>query len=96
MAYPDVPADNNSSERAMRAAKVKDKISGGFRSPAGATRFADLLSLTHTLRKQHLPLLDSAALGEGVFEDVNGTLSRGAWGLSIRQICNDGGRCMCI
>ena len=39
MAYPDVPADNNSSERAMRAAKVKDKISGGFRSPAGATRF---------------------------------------------------------
>jgi transposase len=61
MAYPDVPADNNSSERAIRAAKVKDKISGGFRSPAGATRFADLLSLTHTLRKQHLPLLDSLA-----------------------------------
>jgi hypothetical protein len=61
MAYPDVPPDNNSSERAMRAAKVKDKISGGFRSPAGATRFADLLSLTHTLRKQHLPLLDSLA-----------------------------------
>jgi transposase len=59
MAYPDVPADNNHSEQAMRAAKVKDKISGGFRSPAGATRFADLLSLIHTLRKQHLPLLDS-------------------------------------
>lgn len=59
MAYPDVPADNNYSEQAMRAAKVKDKISGGFRSPAGATRFADLLSLIHTLRKQHLPLLDS-------------------------------------
>jgi transposase len=67
MAYPDVPPDNNSSERAMRAAKVKDKISGGFRSPAGATRFADLLSLTHTLRKQHLPLLDSlAAVFQGI------------------------------
>jgi len=61
MAYSDVPADNNCSERAMRAAKVKDKISVGFRSPAGATRFADLLSLTHTLRKQHLLLLDSLA-----------------------------------
>jgi transposase len=59
MAYPDVPADNNRSEQAIRAAKVKEKISGGFRSPAGATRFADLLSLIHTLRKQHLPLLDS-------------------------------------
>jgi hypothetical protein len=67
MAYPDVPADNNSSERAMRAAKVKDKISGGFRSQEGATRFADLLSLTHTLRKQYLPLLDSlAAVFQGV------------------------------
>jgi transposase len=67
MAYPDVPADNNSSERAMRAAKVKDKISGGFRSQTGATRFADLLSLTHTLRKQHLPLLDSlAAVFQGI------------------------------
>jgi len=67
LSYPDVPADNNSSERAIRAAKVKDKISGGFRSPAGATRFADLLSLTHTLRKQHLPLLDSlAAVFQGV------------------------------
>ena len=68
MAYSDVPADNNCSERAMRAAKVKDKISGGFRSPAGATRFADLLSLTHTLRKQHLPLLDSLA---AVFQEVD-------------------------
>jgi transposase len=67
MAYPDVPPDNNSSERAMRAAKVKDKISGGFRSQTGATRFADLLSLTHTLRKQHLPLLDSlAAVFQGI------------------------------
>jgi len=67
LAYPDVPPDNNRSERAIRAAKVKDKISGGFRSAGGATRFADLLSLTHTLRKQHLPLLDSlAAVFQGI------------------------------
>jgi len=59
MSYPDVPADNNSSERAIKAAKLKDKVSGGFRSEAGACRFAQLLSLTQTLRKQHLPVLAS-------------------------------------
>jgi hypothetical protein len=59
MSYPDVPSDNNSSERAIKAAKLKDKISGGFRSEAGASCFAGLLSLTQTLRKQHLPVLDS-------------------------------------
>jgi transposase len=57
MAYPDVPPDNNSSERAIKAAKRKDNVSGGFRSVAGARRFAQLLSLTQTLRKQHLPIL---------------------------------------
>jgi len=58
MSYPDVPADNNSSERAIKAIKLKDKVSGGFRSESGASRFAQLLSLTQTLRKQHLPILD--------------------------------------
>jgi transposase len=57
MAYPDVPPDNNSSERAIKAAKLKDKVSGGFRSLPGASRFAQLLSLTQTLRKQKLPIL---------------------------------------
>jgi hypothetical protein len=57
MAYTDVPPDNNSSERAIKAAKLKDKVSGGFRSVPGAKRFAQLLSLTQTLRKQKLPLL---------------------------------------
>jgi transposase len=59
MSYPDVPPDNNSSERAIKAVKLKDKVSGGFRSEPGATRFAQLLSLTQTLRKQHLPILVS-------------------------------------
>ena len=57
MSYPDVPPDNNSSERAIKAAKLKDKVSGGFRSVLGANRFAQLLSLTQTLRKQQLPIL---------------------------------------
>jgi transposase len=57
MAYADVPPDNKSSERALKAAKLKDKVSGGFRSVPGASRFVQLLSLTQTLRKQHLPIL---------------------------------------
>jgi transposase len=57
MAYPDVPADHNSSERAIKAAKRKDKVSGGFRSVQGARRFAQLLSLSQTLRKHQLPIL---------------------------------------
>jgi hypothetical protein len=35
------------------------KVSGGFRSQSGASQFAQLLSLTQTLRKQHLPILAS-------------------------------------
>jgi transposase len=71
MAYPDVPPDNNSSERAIKAAKLKDKVSGGFRSELGATRFAQLLSLTQTLRKQHLPILATlTAIFQGIEDAV--------------------------
>ena len=71
MAYPDVPPDNNSSERAIKAAKLKDKISGGFRSESGACRFAQLLSLTQTLRKQHLPILPTLT---AIFQGIEGAL----------------------
>ena len=65
------PADNNSSERAIKAAKLKDKVSGGFRSEPGASRFAQLLSLTQTLRKQHLPILPTlTALILGIEEPL--------------------------
>jgi transposase len=71
MSYPDVPPDNNSSERAIKAAKLKDKVSGGFRSELGATRFAQLLSLTQTLRKQHLPILATlTAIFQGIEDAV--------------------------
>jgi Transposase IS66 family len=71
MSYPDVPADNNSSERAIKAAKLKDKVSGGFRSELGATRFAQLLSLTQTLRKQHLPILATLT---AIFQGIDGAV----------------------
>ena len=72
MAYPDVPPDNNSSERAIKAAKLKDKVSGGFRSVSGANRFAQLLSLTQTLRKQELPILSTlTAIFQGNGEAIS-------------------------
>ena len=72
LAYPDVPPDNNSSERAIKAAKLKDKVSGGFRSVPGAIRFAQLLSLTQTLRKQELPLLPTLT---AIFQGNGGAVS---------------------
>jgi len=72
MAYPDVPPDNNSSERAIKAAKVKDKVSGGFRSAPGASRFAQLLSLTQTLRKQKLAILPTLT---AIFQGNEGAVS---------------------
>jgi transposase len=72
MAYPDVPADNNSSERAIKTAKIKDKVSGGFRSVPGARRFAQLLSLTQTLRKQKLAILPTLT---ALFKGCEGAVS---------------------
>ena len=67
MAYPDVPADNNSSERAIKAAKIKDKVSGGFRSVQGARRFAQLLAPSPNAAKAktgHPSHFDSSLQGE--------------------------------
>lgn len=54
-----VPPDNNSSERAIRNIKVKQKISGQFRSPEGAFNFAVLRSITDTVIKNGQNVLAS-------------------------------------
>ena len=51
LSNPLVPYENNASERAIRILKVKQKVSGNYRSSKGADRFTKLLSIADTSRK---------------------------------------------
>jgi len=48
---PDVPPDNNASERAIRNIKVKQKVSGQFKTINGAQVYAIVRSITDTCVK---------------------------------------------
>jgi transposase/uncharacterized coiled-coil protein SlyX len=57
----DVPADNNASERAVRTFKVKQKVSGLFRSAEGACSFAVIRSVIDTTIKNGKNILEELA-----------------------------------
>ena len=54
----DLPFTNNEAERDFRMMKVRVKISGCFRTLAGARRHARIRSYISTLRKHDLPVLE--------------------------------------
>jgi transposase len=56
---PNIPPDNNASERAIRNIKVKLKVSGQFKSKQGAIDYANLRSIVDTARKRGMDAFDA-------------------------------------
>jgi transposase-like protein len=67
--YVQVPYDNNASERSIRPLKVKQKVSGMFKSDNGADAFCQLYAIVDTARKNSQnPFMALIAVAENITE----------------------------
>jgi Transposase IS66 family len=81
---PQVPFTNNLAEQDGRMMKLRQKISGGFRSEDGAKDFAVIRSVLSTARKQGWDVLQTLAAGISSWrpppsEQLNRSVPVGLW-----------------
>ena len=62
-----VPFTNNEAEQGLRMPKVREKVSGCFRTKKGVENYCILRSVTETGRKQGRGTLDTLRAGPAVF-----------------------------
>ena len=67
----DMPFDNNMSERDLRTIKIKQKVSGSFRSKEGPETYCNILSIFNTCRKRKMNIFDTT---RKIFEKVPVTI----------------------
>ena len=60
--HPHVPPDNNGSERAIRNAKVKQKVSTQFKSQTGISNYAIIRSIFDTCTKRGVGIFETSRL----------------------------------
>lgn len=71
--HDDVPPTNNASEQALRNSVIYRKVTGGFRTIAGADLYANLISILETARRQQRPLFETFTAilaGQPVFDPI--------------------------
>jgi len=59
MTQPDVPFTNNLAEQTVRMPKVKQKVSGCFRTPQGAQNYCVIRSYCATMHKHGANIFES-------------------------------------